>query len=81
MIVLTNSNEKWKPGDASGEEKAKDILLKDWTAYRFEKQESRGKRIIQLFCVPARIQETLVSLPRKGFLKLIKCQFPIKGIH
>lgn len=68
QFILTNQ-EGWKPGDAPGEKKAKDVLLRRATmSFKF-KEAAPGTKELVFRSVPPDLQDMFVSLPSKGRVK------------
>lgn len=68
-FVLTSSRDKWKPGDADGEERAKYELLDDHTSFEFSQKDDKEAKELIFSSVPASYQEAIVTMPRKGSIK------------
>ncbi|HJP93531.1 MAG TPA: hypothetical protein VJ875_16345 [Pyrinomonadaceae bacterium] len=68
-FILTAQTQKWKPGDADGEESASKELLRDYTSFQFRQNENPGDRTIVFSSIPADLQGVFVTMPSKGSIK------------
>lgn len=67
-FILTSEGQKWKPGDAAGEEDSAWALLGQGVMFKFDQLGTDRNGGVSFFCDPA-LQDVIVAMPAKGRCK------------
>lgn len=68
MFILTSEGQKWKPGDAAGEEDSAAALLDQGVMFKFDQLGAARNGGVSFFCDPT-LQGVIVAMPAKGRCK------------